>query len=69
MELRKKIAELKNRHEDLRLLEQNLIHEGLLPDQVEQQSFTLFMETLSAREKKDREYIDPREAIMSSYMQ
>lgn len=69
MELRKKIAELKNRHEDLRLLEQNLIHEGLLPDQVEQQSFTLFMETLVAREKKDREYIDPREAIMSSYMQ
>ncbi|KRN36108.1 hypothetical protein [Lactiplantibacillus plantarum] len=69
MELRKKIAELKNRHEDLRLLEQNLIHEGLLPDQVEKQPFALFMETLAAREKKDREYIDPREAIMSSYMQ
>ncbi|MFW4406532.1 hypothetical protein ACN677_13685 [Lactiplantibacillus paraplantarum] len=69
MELRKKITELKNRHEDLRLLEQNLIHEGLLPDQVEQQPFALFMETLAAREKNDREYIDPREAIMSSYMQ
>ncbi|WP_269086911.1 hypothetical protein [Lactiplantibacillus plantarum] len=40
-----------------------------MPDQVEQQSFALFMETLAAREKKDREYIDPREAIMSSYMQ
>ena len=69
MELRKKIAELKNRHEDLRLLEQKLMHEGLLPEQIEQQPFTLFMETLAAREKKDREYIDPREAIMSSYMQ
>ena len=69
MELRKKIAELKNRHEDLRLLEQRLMNKGLLPDQIEQQPFVLFMETLAAREKKDREYVDPREAIMSSYMQ
>lgn len=59
---------MKNQQEDLDLLAQQLLKEGLSPKEFDDSSFFSLMESLNARKKEDRaELVDPLEAINSTY--